>query len=622
MRAPITGRLQRKLDFSIATDRYNGQMDRDLPEWVADATMMKPDKPAEPAGRSSGCELPASGYQLRDVIGRGGMGEVIIAHDPRIGREVAFKRILGRNAPDEAAFRFLREARIQARLDHPAIVPVYEIGTEDQQNPYFTMKRLSGETLAARIISADANEPIAPLLRAFVDVCLAIDFAHARGIVHRDLKPSNIMLGQYGEVYVLDWGIARVLASHDATAHIDQGDDPVGEVRTQHGVVLGTPGYMAPEQIRAPGDIEPAADVYALGALLFEILAREPLHPRGLLALESTLADHSGSPAERCPDRTIAPELDAVCVEALRPDPAQRPTARELANRVQRYLDGYLDVERRRALAADKLATARAAFESNDPNRRAEAMRAAGHALALENTSEEAAALVSRLIIEPPAVHPHELDVALARTENQRLQSRARNGMLASTLTLLVTLLVFAADVKRWPMMFVLWGAVVGYVWLAVATLRSGNSLTRYLVVLSAFLTLALSQVASPLVLAPVVLCGTALSVASTPAMTNSHWRPIAWVSLTAALPYVLEFAGVLPSTMTQTEGNLLIESGIVRSRGWQDLALLIGVNYGVLVAVVTFIARVVRDRYAAERYAEIQAWHLRHLLPSRSAAP
>lgn len=544
------------------------------------------------------------------------MGEVIVTYDQRIGREVAFKRIRGNKASPEDITRFLREARIQARLDHPAIVPVYELGTDDQQNPYFTMKRLTGDTLAVRLAVADANEPIAPLLRAFVDVCLAIDFAHARGVIHRDLKPSNIMLGHYGEVYVLDWGVAHVLANHHHTTPGEQ-NESVGEVDTQHGSVLGTPGYMAPEQIRDAAAIAPAADVYALGAILFEILAREPLHPRGMLAVNNTLADHSGSPADRYPDRTIAPELDAVCVAALAADPVRRPTARELADRVQRYLDGYLDVERRRVLATEQLAVARAAFESNDPNRRAEAIRAAGHALALEPTSKGAAALVSRLIIEPPAVRPRELEIELAHNERERRRSRARNGIVASVLTFFVTLALIAADVKQWPMMIVLWTAVAGYFAIGLATLRTGNSLTHYLILVSASMTVALSQVASPLILAPVVICGTALAIVSAPAMTRSLALPIAWVSLTAALPYVVEFAGVLPSTMTQRAGSLVIESGIVRGHGWRDLALLIGVNYGVLVTVVIFIARVVRDRHAAEQRVEIQAWHLRHLLPS-----
>src|SRR5690348_4107498 len=149
-----------------------------------------------------------AGYDLGGVLGRGGMGEVIEAHDRRIDREIAVKRLRGDQPSEEAVARFLREAKIQARLDHPAIVPVHELGTDDRGLPYFTMKRLEGVTLAARIA---ARAPLPELLRAFVDVCFAVERAHERGIVHRDLKPANIMVGRYGDVYVLDWGVARVL---------------------------------------------------------------------------------------------------------------------------------------------------------------------------------------------------------------------------------------------------------------------------------------------------------------------------------------------------------------------------------------------------------------------------
>src|SRR5688500_16350003 len=136
--------------------------------------------------------LPDPGHQIGELIGHGGMGEVLVAQDQRIGREVAVKRIRARDPSPDLVSRFLREARIQARLDHPAIVPVYELGTDVEGRPYFTMKRLAGVTLAKRIAQ---DAPVPTLLRAFVDVCLAIQLAHTRGVVHRDLKPSNIMLG-------------------------------------------------------------------------------------------------------------------------------------------------------------------------------------------------------------------------------------------------------------------------------------------------------------------------------------------------------------------------------------------------------------------------------------------
>ena len=160
--------------------------------------------------------LPPPGYVLGETIGRGGMGAVIAAQDLRIGREVAVKRMATMTPDGEQVARFLREARIQARLEHPAIVPVHELSVDELGRPFFTMKRIAGQTLGERL--AD-RVPQNRLLRVFVDVCRAIEFAHARGVVHRDLKPSNIMLGDYGETYVIDWGIARVLAAGEADRH-------------------------------------------------------------------------------------------------------------------------------------------------------------------------------------------------------------------------------------------------------------------------------------------------------------------------------------------------------------------------------------------------------------------
>jgi serine/threonine-protein kinase len=150
------------------------------------------------SGRAA-ATLEVPGYEVGEVIGRGGMGEVVSARDRRIGRDVAIKRLRGDARSDATIARFLREARIQARLDHPAIVPVHELGIDADGCPYFTMRRLAGVTLAKHLAE---QAPAKPMLHAFVNICLAIQFAHERGFIHRDLKPANIMLGEYGEVYI------------------------------------------------------------------------------------------------------------------------------------------------------------------------------------------------------------------------------------------------------------------------------------------------------------------------------------------------------------------------------------------------------------------------------------
>ena len=148
--------------------------------------------------------IGAERYRIGERIGRGGMGEVLAARDEHLGREVAIKRMRAEAPTAIQMTRFLHEARIQGRLDHPAIVPVHDVGFDGRGRPYFAMKKLAGTTLSAILKAREA--PRRRLLRAFADVCLAVEFAHVRGVIHRDLKPDNVILGDSGEVYVLDWG--------------------------------------------------------------------------------------------------------------------------------------------------------------------------------------------------------------------------------------------------------------------------------------------------------------------------------------------------------------------------------------------------------------------------------
>jgi serine/threonine-protein kinase len=321
-------------------------------------------KPTEPdveaPERDDSLELPSGRYQTIRRLGKGGMGEVMAVRDLVIGREVALKRIR-RNAPSDAVVRrFLREAAIQARLDHPAIVPVHDIGEDRSGAPYFTMKRLSGTTLASILDGDRAGYPPQRLLRAFAEVCLAIEFAHVRGIVHRDLKPENIVLGDYGEVYVLDWGVAKVTSGGDHDAEL--GDSGiVAPGGTQVGASIGTPGYMAPEQILGEADVDGRADVYALGCVLFEIVAGQMLHPTGEAGNRSVLAGGDARPSARAPWRDVPPELDRLCVEATAGDRSARlASARALGDGVHRFLDGDRDLARRRSSSDASTSSARA----------------------------------------------------------------------------------------------------------------------------------------------------------------------------------------------------------------------------------------------------------------------
>lgn len=234
-------------------------------------------------------------FEIHGEIARGGMGSVMAATDARLGREVALKAALPRMAGDPSATRrFLQEARILARLDHPNIVPVHDLGATEEGLPFYTMKRVRGRNLN-EIVSAIRNGdegtireyPIAALLTVFQKICDAVGFAHSRGIVHRDLKPENVMIGEFGEVLVLDWGLAKVLAdghlgdrsSRGSEAQSGEGiegqglDSEIESGLTMDGQISGTPQYIAPEQAEGRVDEQDErTDVFALGGILYSLL--------------------------------------------------------------------------------------------------------------------------------------------------------------------------------------------------------------------------------------------------------------------------------------------------------------------------------------------------------------
>jgi hypothetical protein len=560
--------------------------------------------------------IEVTGYAVGELLGRGGMGEVLLAYDEQIGREVAIKRMRRLEPGVDAETRFLREAKVQARLQHPAIVPVHELGRATDGRPYFTMKRLAGVTLHQLL-----GGSLQRLLRAFADVCLAVEFAHEHGVIHRDLKPTNIMLGDFGEVYVLDWGVARVL-DEDGSGHPSVRDIVTVEGETQTGAVMGTPGYMAPEQALGYG-ISPALDVYALGCVLFEILTGEPLHPRGVSGVASAISRPTEAPSARRPELAIAPELDAACVAALAEDPAQRPSARELAVRVQDYLDGDRDLERRRELAAVQVARAREALASGDAARRGDAVAAAGRALALDPESAEAAELVTSLIVEPPRVLPPALVASLADAERVAHRVRSRSaGLTFVAVVMTFAVLVPFLEVESWPLLIGFFAAMAGMGLISELAYRRGQSVS-WLALIGAFATaLLVSRVAGPFVVMPVVVEGIALGLMATGPLIGRPWIVIAWVVLALVAPIALEVLGVFARTWWFDTETLLIRSAVVHGSNAAREGALIAGNILFIAAAVLFVRVMTRDRRAAERRLHIQAWHLRHLLPDRKGAP
>jgi serine/threonine-protein kinase len=568
-------------------------------------------------GRSAGepSVVPPPGYVLGETIGRGGMGSVIAAQDLRIGREVAVKRMATMTPDDEQLARFLREARIQARLEHPAIVPVHELSVDELGRPFFTMKRITGQTLGQRLADGVAQNR---LLRVFVDVCRAIEFAHARGVVHRDLKPPNIMLGDYGETYVIDWGIARVLANSEAAKHSDIAVlDPDG---TRAGAVLGTPGYMSPEQVRG----EPAttaADVYALGAILFELLTARPLHERGQGALASTLHTPQVRPSDRYQDTPIPPELDDLCFAALAEIPDERPTAHDLAEQVQAYLDGDRDLEQRRSLAGQQLAAAHDALATGDPDARALAIRRAGRALALDPESHDAAELVGGLLLEPPPESrmPADLIIGLKDQDRQFERARLRLAAWAYLSVFIVLPFLLAMEIKNWGNVIVIYGLMLLGAALATYHARSGRPSAPGALVVTFGIALMFPRLAGPFVITPLLVCCVLAALTAIPSLTERPWIVMIWMVVAVMTPIGLEWVGWFPVTWAIGDGSMTIVSDVVHTRGrYDELALMIA-NLVFTGVVAWLLVAIHQRRRVSERQLFILAWHLRQLMPQRN---
>lgn len=273
-------------------------------------------------------DLAGTRYLPGEEIGRGGMGVVWSATDVELGREVAIKVLPLPDDSPEAVERLRREARILATLEHPGIVPVHDLGRLPDGRVFYAMKLVRGERLDDHLRGREL--PLSERLRLFERICEPVAFAHARAIVHRDLKPSNIMIGSFGEVLVLDWGIARGVGETGASSGCSapEPDNPAsaGPPITAAGSVIGTPGFMAPEQERGEPDVDARVDVYALGAVLRQMCGESGV-PRAVRAIVSRamLPAREGRYADAgALAREIARWLDGLPVEAYRENVLER----------------------------------------------------------------------------------------------------------------------------------------------------------------------------------------------------------------------------------------------------------------------------------------------------------
>jgi serine/threonine protein kinase len=307
----------------------------------------KADEESQRVRESRGKRNSEERYKVSNEIARGGMGSILRTEDLDLRRFVAMKVLLEPGETTEKMYeRFIKEAQVTGFLEHPNIIPVHELGLDKNLRPFFTMKLIGGESLASVLNALRRNNaeyrkdyPIRRLLGTFIQVCNAVSFAHSRGVIHRDLKPENVMLGEFGEVLVMDWGLAKIrdfdeiLSPHNVA-------DPDDYTQTQEGVVLGTPLYMPPEQ--AVGDIantDERSDVFSLGAILYEIVTGRMLYDGATVAeIINKAASVDFKPPSTTPKGST--DIEKICLRSIQKQKQDRyQSVGELADAVRAYLD-------------------------------------------------------------------------------------------------------------------------------------------------------------------------------------------------------------------------------------------------------------------------------------------
>ncbi|HEY1434949.1 MAG TPA: serine/threonine-protein kinase, partial [Thermoanaerobaculia bacterium] len=282
--------------------------------WLSDRTVQHLRRVAEWP------DLGETKYRILEELGRGGMGTVYLAEDSVLGRAVALKVIATSAAHAGAAERMWNEARVLARLEHPGIVPVHDAGALPDGRIFYAMKRVDGK----RLDELAGVMPVPERLRTFRRLCETVAFAHDRGIAHRDLKPENVMVGPFGEVLVMDWGVAKALAAEPRPQASEALVAPAGAA-TAEGAVVGTLSYMAPEQAEGAGDrTGTPADVYGLGAILYFLLTgRAPFEGKAADRRALGAASRAEPPPPRRVNPAAAPALEAIVLKAMAIEPGQ-----------------------------------------------------------------------------------------------------------------------------------------------------------------------------------------------------------------------------------------------------------------------------------------------------------
>lgn len=594
------------------------------------------------------------------MIAIGGMGELRRYRDSVLSRDVVVKSIRGDQRSNEVTRqRFLREARIQAYLQHPCIVPVYDMGNASRSDVYFTMAHIGGRTLGEILLALGAGDEESrrrfsrrQLLDAFCRVCLAVAYAHEKGVIHRDLKPDNLMLGEYGEVFVLDWGIAKLderalrrssgeaLRRPDSDARLPRivyEEDADDAQLTEAGATIGTLEYIAPEQYLASGEPDARSDIYSLGAILYEILSHVPYRsaPSRVEMMKVVWRD-TLRPIVRPAPANLPEELDAIWRKATEATPERRfQTARELHDAVVAHLDTEREVQRRRETALEHARTAALEIESAPESelasetevRRGRALRSLGQALAVDPSQGEAIAGLLNGLLSHPADASPEVDRELAAVEGKvGVRSAGMSAVLFATWFLFLMIGYSWMGVRSRTAMCVFGAVVLALVVYNYRVWRADLQHRGHMmaIMVLGFVAVALaSTFLGPFVLVP-SLATTMFGAFTMTMRSDARARNVAMVLSACAVvvPAGLQITGVLPASYLFEEGRIIIVPQLVALPTHITPAVLTASALLVVVLTNWLTSQVVQAHAQSERAAVTQAFRLRQLLPGSPSIP
>ncbi len=574
---------------------------------------------------SGRCSFPPR-YDMERFVASGGMGDIWLYHDRTLGRDIAVKELKSGHAlVDHRKQRFIREAKVQAALQHPGIVPIYDFVACNSGGAYFTMRHVEGHTLAEVYAASTRGEPshsLRQLLTALGSVSLTLQYAHERGVVHRDLKPENIILGDYGEVYVLDWGVAKVFdPDHERPSAVRV--IPTSE--SANDKLIGTLEYMAPEQLAGGADVGPAADVFAMGVVLFEILTGELLREGDEDALVQQVAQGDAIEERLGASGDLPTVLTSLCIDATKRFFRDRPSAREFQQRLQAYLDGVENEERFHSAATVHVQSAQARLSTVphgplDTEHRAAAVADLGRALALDPTREDALATLRELLRGDEKELPPGAVAELVQQRNDAARESARASIFVYAAWLALIPLAGVMGIRSLPALaFLITGPallVIVNLWVDRRGTFSGP-LIWFALLLSFTSVSALSVFAGPYLLVPSLAVATAVTyLIAFRGNTSVQLATQVLAPLAVAVPVALQTFGVLPRSYLFREGRVSIEPFAVGlPAGLTEVLFFVG---GTLLVVLAnyIVTRVVANLDRAEKRALGQAWWFRQLLP------